>query len=173
MYMSYMSCYNDHARTSNWPWVWPLRAEHEANQRAKDKNAAAPIFEFPFSIFQLPISNYQSTISQYPVSNFRILFSIYGKWDSGGSYLLEMKVQPKMLFRINHSKILNFILSRLDRRRPRGFGSIRLKTLSPSFREFDCVFRPPHPRPLSPKGARELNSHIYSPLAPLGERVRG
>src|SRR5690349_8922632 len=30
--------------------------------------------------------------------------------------------------------------------------------------------QPPHPRPLSPKGARELNSHIHSPLVPLGVR---
>jgi hypothetical protein len=37
-----------------------------ANQRAKGKNAAASIFEFPFSIFECPFSNYQSpiTISQ-------------------------------------------------------------------------------------------------------------
>jgi hypothetical protein len=65
---------------------YPLRADHEANLKAKGKGqkcSSPPIFEFPFSIFEF-------------------LFSLFGF--PRASYLLEMKIQPIISFGIKEGK---------------------------------------------------------------------
>jgi hypothetical protein len=70
-------------------------------------------FRFRFPSVQLPIPNFQ-----LPITNFHFRMSSfhfpYPLWNVGfrGSYLLEMRIQPIMLFNINDLQILNFILSR-------------------------------------------------------------
>src|SRR5207245_884918 len=70
------------------PHHYPLRADHEANEKAKGKGQRAKMQQppdFRFSNFDFPITNFH-----FPYSR--------------PSYLLEMKVRAVISFRINEGK---------------------------------------------------------------------